>query len=66
MAVISEKRPKNINAALLIGTFEHRNFKRDIIEACDEGFPKLLSLISSCKGQRSSGAIISAKMAPKL
>ena len=31
------------------------------VVVCDEGFLKMLSLITSCKGQRSQGAIISGK-----
>ena len=61
------KRPQNFNVSLFTDTIEHKNLKFGTVIVCDEGFPKMLSLMTSHKGQRSKVAIISAKKkAPKL
>ena len=48
-----QKRPKNFNVALFSATIEQRNLKLARMIVCNEGFPKMLSLITSRKGQRS-------------
>ena len=44
---------QNFNVELFSETINHRILKLGMMIVCDEGFPKLHSLITSCKGQRS-------------
>ena len=44
---------QNFNVELFSDTIEHRNLKLTTVVVCDEGFLKMLSLITSRKVQRS-------------
>ena len=59
---------QNFNVELFLETIriDNRTLKLGMMVVCDESFPKMHSLITSLKGQSSSGAIISAEKAPKL
>ena len=57
-----EKGPTNVNITPFSDTVDHRNLKRGTVVGCDVGFPKMYILMTCHEGQRSSGAIICAKM----
>jgi len=44
---------QNFNIELFSETINHRILKLGMMVVCDEGFPKMHSLITSRKGQRS-------------
>ena len=49
-----KKAKKKLNIAInYLDTIEHRNLKLTTVVVCDEGFLKMLSMITSGKGQRS-------------
>ena len=57
---------QNFNVELFSETVNHRILKLCMVVVCDEGFPKMHSLITFHKVQRSEGNIISIKKkAPK-
>ena len=43
-------------------TIDHRNLKLGTVVVCDVGFPKMYILVTFHKDQRSSGAVICAKI----
>ena len=51
-----------MNIALFSDTIEHTNLKLGTVVVCDGGFPKLYILITFLEGQKSSGAIMCAKI----
>jgi len=48
--------------AILSDTIDDRNLKLCTVIVCDVGFPKMYIFLTFREGQRSSGAIICAKM----
>ena len=52
----------NVNIALFLDTIDHRNLKLGTGVVCDVGFPKMYRLMTFDEGERSSGAIICAKI----
>ena len=60
--IVGGKRPQNVIIALFSDTFDDRNLKLGTVVVCDVGFPKMYILMTFHGGQRSSGAIICAKI----
>ena len=56
------KRLQNAIIAFFSDTFDDRNLKLGTVVVCDVGFPKMYTLMTFHGGQRSSGAIMGAKM----
>ena len=57
-----QKRPKRLNIALFSETIGHKNLKLATVVVCKNDFSKMYTMITFCKGQRSSGAIIHTKL----
>ena len=61
-SIIGVSVHQNFNIELFSETVNHRILKLGMMVVYSEDFPKMYTLITSCDGQRSSGAIIYAKL----